>query len=56
MSDSTDVKGQGVPQDTAYYKLLFSNSPARMPAGHALELDDRTTHELMLDRDAKKPE
>jgi hypothetical protein len=54
MSDSTDVKGQPVPQDTAYYKLLFSNSPAQIPAGHVLKLDDRTTYELMLDRDAKK--
>jgi hypothetical protein len=56
MSDNTDDKGQPLAQDTAYYNLLFSNSPARIPAGYPLKLDDRTTYELMLDRDSKKAE
>lgn len=55
MSDKPDVHIQPVPRDTARYKLLFSNSPARMPENYKANLDDRSTYEIMLDRDNQKP-
>jgi hypothetical protein len=54
MPDNTGAKGEPVEQDRAYYKRLFSNSPAKMPADHRARLDDRSTYELMLERDAQK--
>jgi hypothetical protein len=53
MSANTDFKGQPVPKDTEYYKLLFSNSPAVMPDGFKAKLEGKTTYELMQERDTK---
>jgi hypothetical protein len=55
MSEQTNPKdapkGAPVPRDDNHFKRLFSNSPAKIPEGFAAPLDDRTTAEMMHDRD-----
>jgi len=54
MAPQTDHKGAPVPRDTERFKLLFSNSPAQIPDGYSAPLDNRTTLEVMFDRDSAK--
>jgi len=50
--DQSAPKGAPVPRDNNHFKLLFSNSPAKIPDGFKAPLDDRTTLEMMYDRDS----
>jgi len=43
--------GKPVPRDNNHFKLLYSNSPAKIPEGFKAPLDGRTTAEMMYDRD-----
>jgi hypothetical protein len=51
MTDTANRADQPVPRDTERFRLLFSNSPAKIPADYSAPLDNRTTLEMMHDRD-----
>jgi hypothetical protein len=42
-----------VPHEPGHYSKLADEPPATFPEGYSAPLDDRTTHEMMADRDAK---